>query len=480
MKSIKKHYKKGKIDKKRIKRTKNTKKYRKHSIKMKKGGVGEVNENTIPNVFNFSNANAQKKIQTFMISNKDKIKSLFLKSICSDSGVCIAFGTESNNIKNFFGNFITYQYVVPPIIRIGQVSNNGFVNQITYEREGYKAYSILKSSTSQVSDNLLYEYMVGRYINKMVPIFPCFLETYGIFKYNTPQDWDYVKNNTSISSNIFKDNLTYLPEPTFAEGCKDAQYLSILIQHLNNAKTMFQVMKDPNEIYFKYDLLNVLYQIYFPLSVMASNFTHYDLHANNILLYEPVKNKYIQYYYHPVDEENTNITTFKCRYIVKIIDYGRSYFKDGDKNDSMKIYNTVCNTPECGGSACGIDNGFKGLLPEKYPGSFHFISSQKPNMSHDMRLLDMIKYSNYPLFPEVEEMLKDLKYETQFGTKENTDNNSDSINNVHDVLDALDQIVNMEKWKKQNDHLYAKLGFSKIGDLHIYEDGRPMNFIPEK
>ena len=314
----------------------------------------------------------------------------------------------------------------------------------------------------------------------MVPIFPCFLETYGIFKYNSPQDWDYVKNNTSITTNIFKDNLTYLPDPTFAEGCKDAQYLSILIQHLNNAKTMFQVMKDPNEIYFKYDLLNVLYQIYLPLSAMASNFTHYDLHANNILLYEPVKNKYIQYYYHPVDEENTNITTFKCRYIVKIIDYGRSYFKDGVKNDSKKIYNTVCNTPECGGSACGIDNGFKLLLPEKYTGSFHFISSQKPNISHDMRLLDMIKYSNYPLFPEVEEMLNDLNYETQFGTKENTYNNSDSINNVHDVLDALDQIINMEKWKKQNDHLYAKLGFSKIGDLHIYEDGRPMNFIPEK
>ena len=123
MKSIKKHNKKGKIDKKRIKRTKNTKKYRKRSIKMKKGGVGEDtnNNNTITSIFNFSNANAQKKIQTFMIANKDKIKSLFLKSICSDSGVCIAFGTESNNIKKFFSNFITYQYVVPPIIRIGQV-----------------------------------------------------------------------------------------------------------------------------------------------------------------------------------------------------------------------------------------------------------------------------------------------------------------------------------------------------------------------
>jgi hypothetical protein len=464
---------------------KNTRKYSK-KIKynkkrnIKRGGVNEVNGvNEVPTIFNFANADAQQKIQTFMLSNRDKIKSRFLKSVCSDSGVCIAFGTESNNIKNFFNNFLTFQYVVPPIIRVGEVSKNGFVNQITYEREGYKAYTILKSSVNKVSDNLLYEYLVGQYINKMTMIFPCFLETYGIYKYNTEQDWTYVKDNTNITTNIFKDNLTYLPNPTIAEGCADAQYLAILIQNLSNAKTMFQIMNNPSEIYFKYDLLNVLYQIYFPLSVLGSNFTHYDLHANNILLYEPVKNKYIQYYYHPIDIENTPITSFKCRYIVKIIDYGRCYFKD-ETTDSMKIYNEVCNTPECGGTACGVDNGFKVLLPEQYQGNFYYISSQQPNISHDMRILNTIKHTNYPLYPEVKEMLNDLNYETKYGTKEITDYNPNVINNVHDVLDALDQIINMEKWIKQNDFLYSKLGFEKIGDLHIYEDGRPMNFIPNK
>ena len=481
MKSIKKHNKKGsrKYYKKNILgNRKNTKKIKYNKKRNdKRGGVNEANDN--PSIFNVANTDAQQKIKTFMLTNRDKIKSQFLKSVCSDSGVCIAFGTESNNIKKFFDNFITFQYVVPPIMRIGNVSNNGFINQISYEREGYKAYTILKSSLNKVSDNLLYEYLVGQYINKMTVIFPCFLETYGIYKYNTEQDFAYVKDNTNITNNIFKDNLTYLSNPTIAQGCKDAQYLAILIQHLSNAKTMFQVMKDPLEIYFKYDLLNVLYQIYFPLSVMGSNFTHYDLHANNILLYEPVKNKYIQYYYHPKDEEQYTVTSFKCRYIVKIIDYGRAYFKD-ETTDSMKIYNEVCNTPECGGSACGVDNGFKLLLPEQFPGSWYYVSSQKPNISHDMRLLDTIKYSNYPLYPEVTELLKDLNYETQFGTKEITDYTPDVINNVHDVLDALDQIINMDKWIKQNDFLYSKLSFEKLGDLHIYEDGRPMNFIPNK
>jgi hypothetical protein len=480
MKSFKKLIKNSK--KYSIKKNRKTRKNIKYNKKknIKRGGVNEVNGvNEVSPIVNFSNTNAQKKIKTFMLTNKDKIKSRFLKSVCSDSGVCIAFGIESNTIKNFFDNFITFQYVIPPIIRIGQISKNGFVNQISYEREGYKAYTILKSSVNKVSDNLLYEYLVGQYINKMTVIFPCFLETYGIYKYNNEQDWAYVKDNTNITTNIFKDNLTYLSNPTIAEGCADAQYLAILIQHLSNAKTMFEVMNNPLEIYFKYDLINVLYQIYFPLSVMGSNFTHYDLHANNILLYEPVKNKYIHYHYHPTDEETIPITSFKCRYIVKIIDYGRAYFKD-ETTDSMKIYQDVCNTPECGGTTCGVDNGFKLLSPEKYQGSFYYISSQQPNISHDMRILDTIKYSNYPLYPEVTELLNDLNYETQYGTKEIKEYNPDVINNIHDVLDALDQIINMEKWIKQNDFLYLKLGYSKLGDLHIYEDGRPMNFIPNK
>ena len=204
MKSIKKHNKKGsrKYYKKNILgNRKNTKKIKYNKKRNdKRGGVNEANDN--PSIFNVANTDAQQKIKTFMLTNRDKIKSQFLKSVCSDSGVCIAFGTESNNIKKFFDNFITFQYVVPPIMRIGNVSNNGFINQISYEREGYKAYTILKSSLNKVSDNLLYEYLVGQYINKMTVIFPCFLETYGIYKYNTEQDFAYVKDNTNITNLI--------------------------------------------------------------------------------------------------------------------------------------------------------------------------------------------------------------------------------------------------------------------------------------
>ena len=39
----------------------------------------------------------------------------------------------------------------------------------------------------------------------------------------------------------------------------------------------------------------------------------------------------------------------------------------------------------------------------------------------------------------------------------------------------MEQILLMDKAKNLNQILYSRMG--KIGDLHIYEDGRPMEFI---
>ena len=454
--------------KKRKKHRKRNKTIKKKISKKKRGGND--------NIVNVNQEEQGNKIKTFIVSKRDKIKALFLKTICSDSGFCTAFGLEGDNIKKFFKYFITGEYVIPPIIRIGQPSVNGFVNLITYEREGYKANTLLKSTMNITSDNLFYEYLVGQFINKCNKKYPCFLETYGLFKYNTEEDWNYVKDNNNIDNNILQNNLTYLSSPTISESCKNANYLALLIQYINNAKTIFEMMKDNTNNYFKYDLLYILFQIYMPLSSIADNFTHYDLHINNVLIYEPMKDKYIQFYYHSEDEELYPVIEFKSRYVAKIIDYGRAYFSD-ETTDSMKIYNEVCTTPECGGSACGVDYGYKRLLPERYAGSMHYISSQKKNISSDLRLLYIIKKSNYPILMELKEMLKDLNFEneeTEYGTKEKANFDEEKINNVHDAYEGLSYLIHLEKLRKMNDLQYSKL--EKIGDLHIYEDGRPMVF----
>jgi hypothetical protein len=73
-----------------------------------------------------------------------------------------------------------------------------------------------------------------------------------------------------------------------------------------------------------------------------------------------------------------------------------------------------------------------------------------------LRFLKIIKF----LFNELIKLINDFDEE--------------KINNVHDAYEGLSYLIHLEKFKKMNDVQYSKL--EKIGDLHIYEDGRPMEF----
>ena len=138
--------------------------------------------------------NASRKIAKFFKNTSEKRTSEFLKSICSDSGACIAFGTNRHKITKFFDGFTDFKYVEPPIKRIGKPSANGFVNEIKYKKSGYTAYAVLKSSTRPSADNLVYEYIVGQFINKQCNYFPCFLETYGFYFYNDNEKWNNINH----------------------------------------------------------------------------------------------------------------------------------------------------------------------------------------------------------------------------------------------------------------------------------------------
>ena len=104
----------------------------------------------------FTKKRARKTIGTFMKKTEYKRKSMFLQAICSDSGVCIAFGKERKKILDFFNGFSKFDYL-KSVKAIGGVSENGFIKELEYEREGYKAHAILKSSRKKSADNLMYE-----------------------------------------------------------------------------------------------------------------------------------------------------------------------------------------------------------------------------------------------------------------------------------------------------------------------------------
>lgn len=430
---------------------------------------------------------ATRKIKSFLMkpSIREKITSRFLTKNCSDSGVCIVFGKESNKIKSFFDNFIDFKYLIGDIKKIGEVSQNGFIYELKYTRQKYNAYAILKSSVNPSNDNIMYEYFVGQAVNTFNISLPCFIETYGLFKYKTINDWNTLMNK-SVSlqekTNIVKNNLIFINNPKpydLVYGCSEPVLQCLLIQHIKDTYSLYRWILELGTQFIEDELFQILYIIYFSLTALSNKFTHYDLHAQNVLLYVPVKDKYINYIFH---EEDINKTiSFKSKFIPKIIDYGRCFYDIGPNNNSNIIYSELCKIKECN-PQCGREYGFNWLNNIEY-----HINSSKRNISHDLRLIQFINNTFIKRIPisSVSETVKNFFKQLSdygndyisrgFGTKENLISgiSVNKINNVIDAMKVLRKIV-IDKSNK-NEIIYQS--FTSLGELHIYMDGRPMKFI---
>ena len=221
------------------------------------------------------------------------------------------------------------------------------------------------------------------------------------------------------------------------------------------------------------EIVIYLYQIYCPLAFLSDEFTHYDLHSENVLIHQPSKNntQYIKMIYHYPDDSVVEIKTFG---IAKIIDYGRCYFHDREQNLSSKdFYDMLCKTKECDPD-CGKHVGFSTLGPEHFPGSFYHISSQKRNASHDLRLFYMI--SRY-----FEGLQRKLEYTHEYGTaeiihNENIFERGGKIKNVKDAHLYLKYIIMTDPmFMREIEQRFA--GTTEYGELHCWVDGsRPMQF----
>lgn len=380
--------------------------------------------------------------------------------------------------------FAGFVGVAAPIERLGKPSNNGFINVIPYERQagGYKTYAVLKSSLFPQSDNLMYEYMVGQYVNKLNKRFPCFVETYGYYNYTDERIYQLLKTTRNIYNlediSAIKSGLKLQDEIDYAVACENSDHLAILIQYLP-IKSIHDKLKD--KVFLKNELANVLFQVYMPLSVLADSFTHYDLHDLNVNVCKPAEDSYIEFHYHMDDGKEYK---FKSKYIAKMIDYGRSYFNDEEASiDSEKIHKEICKKSKCK-PECGKEKGFAWMEVNPDPSKSFWISSQKRNKSHDLRLLNEVnrhiseKDKNEILSPQLQYILSNLKYDQKFGTPESQNGYPDKIKNVHDAAKKLGQIISFPSTIESNEAAYFVE--KKIGDLHIYctaTDSTNMKFI---
>jgi hypothetical protein len=434
---------------------------------------------------------ATRKIGRFLRRTDPRVRSKFLQSVCSDAGVCIAFGTNAVAIRKHFDDFNHFGLLSKPAIQIGSVSANGFVKELTYMHRGYMANAVLKSSVKPNADNLLYEAVVGFFLNKMSAKYPTFVETYGLYEYKADGlAYNACKDQKSTNPAVLSAGLTRIAKsvadiskPTVKNSCLNPISMAVLIQHLKSAKTLHQMLE--NSRFVEKELLFVLYQVYMTLASLSDIFTHYDLHFENVLVYEPVVGSHIEYHYHTSSvEKDTKKTAFRSKYIAKIIDYGRCYFNDQDRtsntSESKSFHdNLVCK--ECK-PRCGAGRGYEWFDYKQMKNSY-FICSQRLNPSHDLRLLYMIGTNIKGMDPQLQTLIGGVVYGRgvekggeMFGTVPNSrSGRPNKIHNVKDAFAALEELVKDTKFEAMNEIDYRKS--TLLGELHIYGD-KPMRWIP--
>ena len=444
-----------------------------NSVPVSKGFLDTIknyDSETLSKIKNFTRKTATKKVGKFMKTYRDKIRLTFLNTVCTDSNACIAFGKETKLIRDFFEDFdIRLLWEDPKII--GEESMNGKVQLLTFNKDGYVANAIFKTSLSKHSDNLSYEAVVGNFINKQRLRFPCFLETYGLYF------------NIRTQKTIYNYRKMPINKRAILHGCEYPLSIGIMIEYIKESETLDKVIrrlmstdKDLNHFDKDFDyfmttqLLYILYQVYAPLSILSDVFTHYDLHAGNVMLYS-IGDRYIRYHYHYPEY----IVTFNSPYIVKIIDYGNCFFKDEGGYNPEDVYKDLCERKGHGCRDCGIHRGFKTLHPD----TKEYGSAQVRNMSYDLRLLESIRHYNSfnkELNKDLTKLIDSTVYEDFDGTTEITGENSKEICNVNDARRHMEKVMKKMFFKKNNDYDPVQ----KMGEMHIYSDGRPMEYIASK
>jgi hypothetical protein len=418
-----------------------------------------------------------------------------LKHVCSDTHYCITFGINVDKINKYFGYYLNLNYV-NAISKLNQGAN-GFLLKLNYDRDNYAVSCILKSSHGAGSTNLGYEYLVGQFINKYNKIYPSFIETHQLLKYRSDESRKIVKKKYTKDLNAdtqpLQNNVVAVQDVNINNigmTCNSSDSLCILIQYVNDAKTLSDIFIKGDLDFVKFELINVLYQVYTSLSMMSDVYTHYDLHTSNVIVLKPQDNLYIEYMYH---YPNGKIVKFNSQYIAKIIDYGYSYFNDTSSSglNSADILKAICDDPQCGTgkNKCGSKNGYDILAGGLKK---HFINSSVVNRSTDLLLIHRI-YSSFLSnkftraaqlhFPHIHDFITELKRDLHcnntsiYGTREDLTNDG-KIRNVMQFKDRLERMITSFELKNVNQELIDNLA-DKSGTLHIYTDGSaPMRYVP--
>jgi hypothetical protein len=337
------------------------------------------------------------------------------------------------------------------------------IHVIEYERDKHFAYATLH--TSGPKTNVAYEYMAGQYLNELSKKTPSFLETYGLLMYPDKHQRSLVQKENRKDPVSLASSLMPIRPDKYAMVCGNRELLCVLVQHIPSAKPLTQFVKNPH--FFIHDALYVFYQVYFTLSMLRKVFTHYDLRCENVLMYEPLHNGYIEYHYHLPKE----VVRFNSTYLVKMKNYSTCFFKGSKPYIHSILKESRCTPLE--------EHGFYFMKP----GSENHIDGLKKNESHDLLLLKdyqrltRMKTHTNKYIQSFVQVFEDVVYVSREGTPENLSMSS-GIYKVSDVEKRLRSLIQDPVRQRLNQLSYAK--HQKIGELHVYTNGKELEFLSQK
>lgn len=419
------------------------------------------------------------------LDEREENRAKWLRAACRNPDNCLALGAYGDSIKQYFEDFRNLSYInTSKVKRIGAPSENGFIIELPFTKNGYTAYTVLKSAAEEDADNLMYEYIVGKkFINSKIHAVPTFLETYDLYEYVDEQAYEDVRkaatqnklNTLDIRTKIRRldfDMDTMNLSSMVAQACTKNKLICILIQHFDHFQTVDSRF-DTNKSYdnFRGDISTTLLQVYFTLAGLRDKYTHYDLHSNNVMLYKPFEgNACILMRYHALPDK---VIEFKTEYIAKIIDYGRNYFKTEDNLTTRDVLNQVCKESSCDPN-CGEDVGFANIIGsvDGYDVSnYHWIDPSISNQSHDLRFAYCVENRVPGLFVPYT-----IVYKETTGTPENLTSNLSTTKNINNVVDmatvTIAKLLNGGSSSNQAKYKDWKV----VATMDVYTGGKPYKF----
>ena len=301
---------------------------------------------------------------------------------------------------------------------------------LSFEKDGIASECTLKTSyPTKGTDSIVYEHRVGQFINTIMHRYTCFVKTYQLYK---------IKNDKTIQEYI-QCNLQQLPSmlepvpkinnlvPIFV-GCinqtfpimknyTDADKFVVCTKYVPGNISLYDFLSNPKyHVEHEGNILQILYQVYYALNDLRDNFTHYDLHTGNVLLCHLGNGAKFVY---------PNVT-FHCKYLAKIIDYGRCYYyinPEYNSRNDLKLLNKYCTKQKevqlVYSNSYNRDTYWNGI-------------SANRNMSHDLRLINNCMLDLKSLLSRNKQKNKNLFYQV-----------------VTEILEKIDYVNHPEKDKEK-------------------------------